>query len=52
MEDLAVSLRDLAEADGWEAVVDGSLGPEVSKAGPQGKLQKHAVCLGLRTYSY
>ncbi|CAE7242621.1 unnamed protein product [Symbiodinium sp. KB8] len=31
VEDLAVSLRDLAEADGWEAVVDGSLGPEVSK---------------------
>ena len=30
MEDLAVTLREMAEADGWEAVVDGSLGPEVS----------------------
>ena len=32
VEDLAVGLRELAEADGWEAVVDGSLAPEVSGA--------------------
>ncbi|CAK9091528.1 ANK_REP_REGION domain-containing protein [Durusdinium trenchii] len=29
VEDMAVTLRGLAEANGWEAVTDGSLGPEV-----------------------
>eukprot|EP00931_Biecheleriopsis_adriatica_P101993 TRINITY_DN77031_c0_g1_i1.p1 TRINITY_DN77031_c0_g1~~TRINITY_DN77031_c0_g1_i1.p1 ORF type:complete len:605 (+),score=120.80 TRINITY_DN77031_c0_g1_i1:260-2074(+) len=29
VEDLAVMLRSMAEEDGWEAVVDGSFGPEV-----------------------
>ena len=28
MEDVAVTLREMAEGNGWEAVTDGSFGPE------------------------
>ena len=29
MEDVAVTLREMAEGNGWEAVTDGSFGPEL-----------------------
>ncbi|CAE8678781.1 unnamed protein product [Polarella glacialis] len=55
VEDVAVTLRAMAEADGWEAIEDGSLGPEVAETEesalwlPRRQL-RHALSGGPRAY--
>lgn len=49
-EDVAVTLRDMAEASGWFAVTDGSLGPHV--AAPRGEGADAPSWLPRRQLSY
>lgn len=52
VEDVAVHLRAVAEASGWEAVTDGSLGPEITEPPTTPRVESEEQWLPRRQLSY